>query len=161
MTTHEDRLTAALVAADKAHRAAQTQAEAAHAAIAEKAAEALQEAVDRHDATVGEADRILHSKTARAEAARAQAEEQAWAEFDAAMREQYDEPDAKVVVNRAGALELRVGRTRMGGVVLVATDSYRVDGLPGGFVFVPSPVIARRLLWSTLQPDQEEPAVVA
>jgi hypothetical protein len=40
-------------------------------------------------------------------------------------------------------------------VVLAATDSFRVDGLPGGFVFVPNTVSARRLLWSALQPDEE------
>jgi hypothetical protein len=157
-TTTEDRLAAALTAADRAFEQAQAQAEAAHAAIAEKASAALQEAVDRHDQAMAEADRVRRGKANRATVIRAQAQEQALAEFDDAMRKQYAEPDAEVVTNAAGALELRVGRQRLGGVVLAATDSYRVDGLPGGFVFVPSPVTARRLMWSTLQPD-EEPAV--
>ena len=160
MTTHEGRLTAALTAADQAHEQAVAQADAAHAAIAEKASTALQEAVDRHDQAVAEADRILRSKTARAATTRAQAEEQAWAASDQAQRERFGEPAAHVVVNRAGMLELRVGRTRMGDVVQVAPGTWRVDGLPTGPTFVPSPVAARRLLWTTLQPD-EEPAVVA
>jgi hypothetical protein len=157
MTT-TDRLAAALTAADHAFEQSVAQAEAAHAAIVEKAATTLQEAVDRHDATMAEADRVLRGKANRATVVRAQAQEQALAEFDAAMRERYAEPDAEVVTNAAGSLELRVGRTRMAGVVQIGTDSYRVDGLPGGMTFVPDAVSARRLLWSALQPD-EEPAV--
>jgi hypothetical protein len=159
MTTHEDRLTAALRAADEAYEAAQAQAGSAHTAIVEKASAALQEAVDRHDATMAEADRVLRGKAERAATTRARAVEQAWAEFDQAMCELYAEPDAEVVTTAAGSLELRCGRVRVGGIVQMAKDAYRVDGLPAGMVFVPSLTKARTVLWSTLQPD--EPAVVA
>jgi hypothetical protein len=154
MTTHEDRLAAALSAADRAHEQTVAQAEAAHRAIAEKSAAALQEAVDRHDAAMSEADRVLRSKANRATVIRAQAQEQALVAFDDAMRQQYTEPDAEVVTNTAGSLELRVGRTRLGGVVQIGSDSYRVDG-PAGMTFVSDPVKARAMLWSTLQPDEE------
>jgi hypothetical protein len=153
MTTHEDRLAAALSAADRAHEQTVAQAEAAHRAIAEKSAAALQEAVDRHDAAMSEADRVLRSKANRATVIRAQAQEQAWGEFDDQMRERYTEPDAEVVTNAAGSLELRVGRVRIAGIVKVGTDSYRVDR-PGGFVFVPQSAQARALLWAALAADE-------
>jgi multidrug efflux pump subunit AcrA (membrane-fusion protein) len=156
--THEDRLTAALTAADEAHKAAQAQAEAAHRAIAEKSATALQVATDTYDAAMGEADRVLAGKANRATVIRAQAQEQALVAFDDAMRGQYAEPDAEVVTNAAGSLELRVGRSWLGGVVTVGTDSYRVDGPAGMMTFVSDPVKARAMLWAALAKDVE-PAV--
>jgi hypothetical protein len=158
--TPEDRLAGALTAADEAHKRAVEQAGHAHEALAVKAATALQEAVDRHDATVAEADRVLKSKTDRATSARAVAIEKAHAEFDEVMREQYGEQGAEVVVTRAGSLELRHRRTGWGASCWLPPTRIGSTDCRGGPTFVPSPVIARRLSWSTLQPD-EEPAVVA
>ena len=156
----EHKLAAELSTSEEAYEQARENVDAAHSAAAVKAAEALQAAIDRHDAATAEADRVAQAAVAEATAARAQEREQALAAFDDEMRREYEAPDARVVTTPSGVLEMRSGRTLLAGVVPQGLNLWRVD-TPGGAIFVPGEAQARRLLWSTLRPDDDESAAVA